>query len=128
MNALALPPDFADRVLRNEPMERHTSWHVGGPADLLFAPSDASDLAAFLQKLDANVPIMWIGLGSNLLVRDGGIRGAVIETHGVFAELERLRPRLKQRMAQCLEGRQLRTREVAVSLKQFERSWQVEER
>jgi len=44
------------------------------------------------------------------------------------AELERLRPRLKQRMAQCLEGRQLRTREVAVSLKQFERSWQVEER
>jgi UDP-N-acetylmuramate dehydrogenase len=90
MNALALPPDFADRVLRNEPMERHTSWHVGGPADLLFAPTDASDLAAFLQKLDASVPIMWIGLGSNLLVRDGGIRGAVIETHGVFAELERL--------------------------------------
>lgn len=90
MNALALPPDFDARVLRDEPMSKHTSWHVGGPADLFFRPLDAADLSAFVRGLDVSVPLLWIGLGSNLLVRDGGIRGAVIETHGVFSELERL--------------------------------------
>lgn len=89
MNAHALPPDMEARVLRNEPMAKHTSWHVGGPADLFFKPHDVADLAAFLQGLDATVPVMWIGLGSNLLVRDAGVRGAVIETHGAFSELER---------------------------------------
>ncbi|HMN45010.1 MAG TPA: UDP-N-acetylmuramate dehydrogenase [Povalibacter sp.] len=90
MNSLALPPDFDARVLRNERMAKHTSWHVGGPADLFFTPLDVADLAAFLRSLDRATPVMWIGLGSNLLVRDGGIRGAVIDTHGVFAELDRL--------------------------------------
>ena len=89
MNALALPPDIAARVRRDEPMSKHTSWHVGGPADLFFRPLDVADLAAFLRSLEPDTPVMWIGLGSNLLVRDGGIRGAVIETHGVFDELER---------------------------------------
>jgi UDP-N-acetylmuramate dehydrogenase len=90
MNALALPPEFEARVSRNEPMSRHTSWHVGGPADLFYTPVDVADLAAFLQSLEPTTPILWIGLGSNLLVRDGGVRGAVIDTHGVFDELERL--------------------------------------
>ncbi|HWK73059.1 MAG TPA: UDP-N-acetylmuramate dehydrogenase [Povalibacter sp.] len=90
MNSLALPPDFESRVLRNEKMAKHTSWHVGGPADLFFRPLDVADLATFLQSLESSTPVMWIGLGSNLLVRDGGLRGAVIDTHGVFAELERL--------------------------------------
>jgi UDP-N-acetylmuramate dehydrogenase len=90
MNALALPPDFEARVLRNEPMTKHTSWHVGGPADLFFTPLDSNDLSAFLVSLEAATAIMWIGLGSNLLVRDGGIRGAVIDTHGVFDDLERV--------------------------------------
>jgi UDP-N-acetylmuramate dehydrogenase len=90
MNALALPPDLAARVRRDEPMSKHTSWHVGGPADLFFRPLDADDLATFLRSLAPDTPVMWIGLGSNLLVRDGGIRGAVIETHGVFDELQRL--------------------------------------
>lgn len=89
MNALALPPDLDTRVLRGEPMSRHTSWHVGGPADLFFTPRDETDLAMFLRSLEPGTPILWIGLGSNLLVRDGGIRGAVIDTHGVFDELER---------------------------------------
>ena len=89
MNALALPPDFAKRVQRAEPMSRHTSWHVGGPADLFFKPLDVADAAAFLRALPLEMPVMWIGLGSNLLVRDGGIRGAVIDTHGAFGELER---------------------------------------
>lgn len=90
MNALALPPEFEARVLRDEPMARHTSWHVGGPADVFFTPHDATELAGFLAQLDRATPVMWIGLGSNLLVRDGGIRGAVIDTHGVFDELERI--------------------------------------
>ncbi len=90
MNAFALPPDFDARVLRGEPMSRHTSWHVGGPADLFFTPHDEADLATFLRSLDASIPILWIGLGSNLLVRDGGIRGAVIDTHGVFDQLQRV--------------------------------------
>jgi UDP-N-acetylmuramate dehydrogenase len=89
VNALSLPPDFEARVKRNEPMSKHTSWHVGGPADLFFSPLDATDVSAFLQGLKPGTPVMWIGLGSNLLVRDGGIRGAVIETHGIFDELER---------------------------------------
>jgi UDP-N-acetylmuramate dehydrogenase len=90
MNALAVPPDFESRVLRNEPMAKHTSWHVGGPADLFFTPQDAHDTSEFLSQLEPATQVMWIGLGSNLLVRDGGIRGAVIDTHGVFDELERV--------------------------------------
>jgi UDP-N-acetylmuramate dehydrogenase len=90
MNALALPPDFDARVLRNEPMAKHTSWHVGGPADLFFTPRDREDASEFLSQLEPEMHVMWIGLGSNLLVRDGGIRGAVIDTHGVFDELDRV--------------------------------------
>ena len=91
MNALALPPDFEARVLRNEPMSKHTSWHVGGPADLFFTPHDVDRSRGIPAAASTPAtPILWIGLGSNLLVRDGGIRGAVIETHGVFDELERV--------------------------------------
>src|SRR6185295_12890846 len=86
---LALPPDIAARVRRDESMSKHTSWHVGGPADIYFRPLDVADVAAFLRSLEPDTSVMWIGLGSNLLVRDAGIRGAVIETHGVFDELER---------------------------------------
>jgi UDP-N-acetylmuramate dehydrogenase len=90
MNAYALPPDLAARVLRAEPMSKHTSWRVGGPADVFFAPRDLADLAAFLQSLDPAMPVFWIGLGSNLLVRDGGLRAAVIATHGAFDALRRV--------------------------------------
>jgi UDP-N-acetylmuramate dehydrogenase len=88
--SLELAPEFATRVLKDEPMAKHTSWHVGGPADLYFVPRDAMDLAAFLRHLTPAVPVFWIGLGSNLLVRDGGIRGAVVATHGALGALERL--------------------------------------
>lgn len=90
MNAMSLPPPIESRVLRNEPMARHTSWRVGGPADLFFRPLDANDLAAFLHTLNADMPVVWVGLGSNLLVRDGGLRAAVVETHGAFGELDRI--------------------------------------
>jgi UDP-N-acetylmuramate dehydrogenase len=92
MNAqrsLGLAPEFAARVLHDVPMAKHTSWHVGGPADLFFTPRDVMDLAAFMRQLPPEIPLLWIGLGSNLLVRDGGIRGAVISTHGALGALER---------------------------------------
>ena len=83
-------PERSSRVLHNEPMSKHTSWHAGGPADLYFTPHDSMDLASFLRQLPAEVPTLWIGLGSNLLVRDGGVRGAVVATHGALGALERL--------------------------------------
>ena len=85
-----LAPEFAARVLHDVSMAKHTSWHVGGPADLFFTPRDSMDLAAFMRQLPPDMPVLWIGLGSNLLVRDGGIRGAVISTHGALGALERL--------------------------------------
>jgi UDP-N-acetylmuramate dehydrogenase len=88
--SLDVAPEFALRVRPNEPMSRHTSWHVGGPAELFFNPRDRSDLAAFLKSLPEDVPIHWIGLGSNLLVRDGGIKGVVISTVGALDGLNRL--------------------------------------
>lgn len=87
--SVAVAPEFQPRVLRQEPMAKHTSWRVGGPADVYFTPRDADDLSAFLRGLPADVPLYWVGLGSNLLVRDGGIRGVVIGTHGSFNGLER---------------------------------------
>jgi UDP-N-acetylmuramate dehydrogenase len=88
--SVAISAPFETRVRRDEPMAKHTSWHVGGPADVFFTPRDREDLAAFLRALPADLPLTWIGLGSNLLVRDGGIRGVVICTHGAFTRLERL--------------------------------------
>ncbi len=90
MSVPPLPPEFSSRVLHDVPMAKHTSWHAGGPADLFFAPRNAGDLAAFVRQLPAAIPLLWVGLGSNLLVRDGGFRGAVIQTHGALGVLERI--------------------------------------
>lgn len=87
---VAVAPEFNLRVRRSEPMSRHTSWHVGGPAEVFFNPRDRTDLSAFLRMLAPDVPIYFVGLGSNLLVRDGGVDGVVISTHGALDRLERL--------------------------------------
>lgn len=71
-------------VRHDEPLARHTSWRVGGPADRYFEPADRADLIAFVQQLLPDEPVLWIGLGSNLLVRDGGFRGTVIALHGAL--------------------------------------------
>ena len=81
---------FQARIRPNEPMSRHTSWHVGGPAEVYFVPESRADLASFLRSLPETVPVSWVGLGSNLLVRDGGIRGVVIGTHGTLDRVDRL--------------------------------------
>ena len=64
-----------------EPMARHTSWRAGGAAERAYFPADLDDLAAFLRALPAEEMVHMTGLGSNLLVRDGGLRGTVIFTH-----------------------------------------------
>jgi len=72
---------------QNEAMSQHTSWRVGGAADQFYRPADVDDLACFLAQTNNNEAIVWIGLGSNLLVRDGGIRGVVIQTSGLLGEM-----------------------------------------
>jgi UDP-N-acetylmuramate dehydrogenase len=86
------------RGLRGElrthaPMARHVTWRAGGAADRCYAPADLDDLAAFLRQLPAGEPLLFVGLGSNLLVRDGGWRGTAVLLHGAAR-----RPRM-------LEGR-----------------------
>jgi UDP-N-acetylmuramate dehydrogenase len=75
-------------VKQHEPMAPHTSWRVGGPADRYFEPADRQDLIEFVRTLPPGEPVLWIGLGSNLLVRDGGVRGTVICLHGALEHLE----------------------------------------
>jgi len=78
-------------VLRHdEPMTKHTSWRVGGTADRYYQPADIEDLALYLSQLAPSEPITWIGLGSNVLVRDAGIRGSVIATSGVLNGLSNI--------------------------------------
>jgi UDP-N-acetylmuramate dehydrogenase len=71
-------PDLRGRLLANQPLAELTWFRVGGPAQMLFMPEDEGDLAYFLQNLPADIPVVVIGLGSNLIVRDGGVPGVVI--------------------------------------------------
>jgi len=72
----------------NEPLAKHTSWRVGGLAQQFYRPENVQDLAVFLSQLPESEPLMWLGLGSNLLVRDGGFAGTVISTSGTLKTLE----------------------------------------
>ena len=71
----------------DEPMSKHTSWRVGGPAEQFFRPADLDDLLRFLQTLPRDVAVHWFGLGSNLLVRDGGLSGVVVSASGFARDL-----------------------------------------
>ncbi len=74
-------------VLDNEPMSRHTSWRAGGAARHFVQAQSLTALASYLAALDKDEKLLWIGLGSNLLVRDGGFDGTVIATQGVMNQL-----------------------------------------
>lgn len=73
-------PNIRGELRFDEPMAAHNSWRAGGRADRFFLPADVEDVLAFLKTLPVDEPLLWVGLGSNLLVRDGGVRGTVICT------------------------------------------------
>ncbi len=74
----------------DEPMARHSSWRAGGRAARFYAPADLEDLALFLRQLPAGEPLLFVGLGSNLLVREGGLRGTVVLMHAAGRRPEML--------------------------------------
>ena len=77
-------------LLHDEPMDRHTSWRVGGKAEMFYVPTDKASLVQLMCQLPGNVPVFWFGLGSNLLVRDAGIPGMVVCTFKGMDEIERV--------------------------------------
>lgn len=87
-NLQQLLPELRGRLLPNAPLADITWFRVGGPAQVLFTPADEADLAYFLKRLPDNVPINIIGLGSNLLVRDGGVPGIVVRLGRGFGEIK----------------------------------------
>jgi len=92
MSACLIKPmqnEIKGRLLENEPLAKYTSWRVGGPAEQMFFPADRNDLVRFLQLLPEGKPIFWMGLGSNLLIRDVGIAGVVINTRGRIKAMHR---------------------------------------
>ncbi len=85
-------PELRGELLQSEPLSRHTTWRVGGPARRLYRPVDIDDLVEFLRHLDPLEPLFWLGLGSNLLVPDSGFPGTVIQTLGGLSQLNRQGP------------------------------------
>src|SRR5580704_1503570 len=80
-------PGLRGRLIANQPLAELTWFRVGGPAQVLFSPQDTEDLAYLLARLPAEVPVTVIGLGSNLIVRDGGVAGVVIRLGRGFGEI-----------------------------------------
>jgi UDP-N-acetylmuramate dehydrogenase len=78
-------PALRGRLAFDEPMRKHITWRTGGSADRAYAPADLDDAAQFLRRLPPQEPVYFVGLGSNLLVRDGGIRGTVMLMHASHA-------------------------------------------
>jgi UDP-N-acetylmuramate dehydrogenase len=83
----ALMPSLRGRMIANQPLADLTWFRVGGPAQILFSPADEADLGYFLAHLPADIPVTVIGLGSNLIVRDGGVEGVVIRLGRGFNEI-----------------------------------------
>lgn len=90
MMAAERVPGVHGELRYDEPMSRHTSWRAGGPADMFFIPVSIDDLSLFLAGLDGDTPIFWHGVGTNLLVRDGGLRGVVISATKILRQLEQV--------------------------------------
>jgi UDP-N-acetylmuramate dehydrogenase len=73
---------LAGQLKEREPLARYTSWRVGGEADYFYKPANIEDTQRYLRSLSGDESVLWLGLGSNVLVRDGGVRGVVIYTRG----------------------------------------------
>src|ERR1700726_4987229 len=83
----AAMPQLRGRLLPNQSLAELTWFRVGGPAQVLFMPEDESDLAYFLGALAADIPVTVVGLGSNLIVRDGGVAGVVVRLGRGFNDM-----------------------------------------
>lgn len=81
-------PKVRGKYIENADLSALTWFRVGGPADVLFSPADEDDLSDFLKALDTDIPVITVGVGSNLLVRDGGVRGVVIRLGAPFGKIE----------------------------------------
>lgn len=90
MMAAERAPGVQGELRHDEPMSRHTSWRAGGPADVFFIPASIDDLSSFLAGLDSDTPIFWHGVGTNLLVRDGGLRGVAISATKILRQMEQI--------------------------------------
>ena len=90
MMATAANMSVQGELRYDESMSRHTSWRAGGPAETFFVPASIDDLSAFLAELDKGTPIFWHGVGTNLLVRDGGLPGVVISATKILRHLEQI--------------------------------------
>jgi len=88
MNVASSNLSLRGKLMLDEPMAKHTSWRLGGPADSYYVPADLADLQHFLAQLDPDIEVLWVGLGSNLLVRDGGFRGQVIAPLNALKQIE----------------------------------------
>jgi len=86
-----VPQDVRGTLKAQAPLDKLTWFKTGGPADWLFEPADLDDLTAFLSRLDEGAPVMALGLGSNLIIRDGGVPGVVVRLGKPFATVEVLR-------------------------------------
>ena len=89
MMAAARDLKVQGKIRFDEPMNRHTSWRAGGVAEMFFVPASIEDLSCFLAELDAETPLFWHGVGTNLLVRDGGIPGVVISASRILRDISR---------------------------------------
>ena len=87
MAALKRLMHLRGELLEEVSMARHVSWRAGGPVERFYTPVDIDDLALFLQGLPPDEPVYFIGLGSNLLVRDGGLRGTVVHLHAALKDI-----------------------------------------
>lgn len=90
MNTLTETKDitYQGQLLINEPLADYTTWRVGGLANKLYKPVSVADLALFLKQLPKNEPVLWLGLGSNSLIRDKGFAGTVILTQGCLKDIK----------------------------------------
>ena len=87
-DAFTLEHGLRGTLRRSEPMARHVSWRAGGEARIFYQPADVDDLRAFLRAFRPPQPVLFVGLGSNLLVRDGGFAGVVVFTHHALIGIE----------------------------------------
>jgi len=90
VSEVATMPSVRGRLTANAPLAPLVWFKSGGRADWLFEPADADDLIEFLARLDPDVPVMALGLGSNMIVRDGGVPGVVVRLGKAFAKVERI--------------------------------------